>query len=38
MSKTMTIEVNGKTLDANLADWEPGVADVMAADDKRAIR
>ena len=36
----MSIEVNGKVLEtdeegylANLADWEPGVADVMAGDD-----
>ena len=39
----MTIEVNGKTLDtdeegylANLADWEPGVADVMAVVEAEA--
>ena len=36
----MSMEVNGKVLEtdeegylANLADWEPGVADVMAGDD-----
>jgi tRNA 2-thiouridine synthesizing protein E len=40
----MSIEVNGKTLEtdeegylANLADWEPAVAEVMAQEDNLAL-